>query len=405
MRALLASALVAAAAAAQAPDVAAPPGRWGDPCGTPAGSHASRALPVVGDVEEAWRLDLPGASAGPPVHWDGVAWLLCEDGKKRSLLAVDLATGEARAKKTLPEGPLRPPLVWDGLVVVAYGDTQLMGYRLSGGTVAQRWKPDPTPLPAREPVLADGEIYFIAGGNLYELSVGKDKSRVLDETLLPGTVDFRGRPAVCGDLVFALHHGDRDETTLHLAVLDRRSGWNVTTRVADYTEFPGRDAPGTITVTPHEICIRAPAPLASSGGPASYAMLPCRFGGGRIAFTGPVGLSDVLVPPSVHATGTLALGGGAEVQWNLWRRDEQGRAAGLVLAEAKDRPDLFRHRVPATVLGDIAYFGSWAADLETGEILWYLPVAEPRFAAVPADRLVLVVDGTALRAFREARDP
>ena len=56
------------------------------------------------------------------------------------------------------------------------------------------------------------------------------------------------------------------------------------------------------------------------------------------------------------------------------------------------------------MLGDIVYFGTWAADIETGEILWKLPVQKPRFAAVPADELVLVVDGTTLRAFRRRTD-
>jgi hypothetical protein len=49
----------------------------------------------------------------------------------------------------------------------------------------------------------------------------------------------------------------------------------------------------------------------------------------------------------------------------------------------------------------VAYFGSWAADVETGEILWRLPVRAVAFGAVPADRLVLVIDlKHALRAYR-----
>jgi outer membrane protein assembly factor BamB len=413
-RAVFALAFVAAAAAAQAPDAAAPPGRWSDPRGTAAGSHASRALPILGDVEAAWRLALPGSAAGAPVHWDGVAWLLCLEGMKRSplavdmgtkrvLIALDLATGKERARKSLPPGPLTPPVVWDGLVLVALAPNQLMGYSLDGNSIAQRWKPDPLPAPMSVPVIAEGDVWFIAGGALQQLPLRKRTPKVV------ALDDFRGRPAVSGDLVFALRHGEVPgyEPSLHLSVYDRRTHECLARpNVAWYAGgLPGSDADARITVTPTEICVEGPAPFKSTDGQATWAILSFRLENGRIAFPEPAGLSDFLVPPSAHAQGLLALGGGEDVQWHLWKPDEKGRMRGAVLAEAKDRPDLFRHRLPATVVGGIAYFGSWAADFETGDILWYLPVEDPQFAAVPADRLVLVVDGTTLVAFREAKAP
>jgi hypothetical protein len=85
----------------------------------------------------------------------------------------------------------------------------------------------------------------------------------------------------------------------------------------------------------------------------------------------------------------------AEDEWLWWRG-----ARSDVLATRGWTADLFERVLPPTVLGDVVYFGTWAADAATGEILWRLPVGV-RFGAVPVDRMVIVVDeGGGLRAFR-----
>ena len=82
--------------------------------------------------------------------------------------------------------------------------------------------------------------------------------------------------------------------------------------------------------------------------------------------------------------------------WLLWQGE-----SGRVLAHREYTPGLFTHPVAPTVLGDVVYFGAWAADIETGEVLWRLPLESVRFGAVPADRLVLVIDSEdTLRAYR-----
>ncbi len=401
LRGWIALACIAAPGDAGAQEFAAPAGRWPDARGTASGSYASRALPLIGDVEEAWKLALPGGAAGAPVHWDGIAYLICVDGTRRALLAVDLASGKVRATKALPPGPAHPALVWDRLVLVRVTESQIMGYSLGGSSFEQRWKPDTGSLPIGEPVVADSEVYFVAEGSLLRLRFGKSRSEVV------ASGNFLGRPALCGNLVLALCHAESPgyAPSLHISAFDRRTGRHeATSNVAWYAggEMPTLDAGGAITVTPGEICVEAPAPLKTTEGQSSHAFLSCRIERDRIAFTGSAGMHDLLAPPSCHAGGTLALSGGQPARWHLWARNKEGQMMGTVLADGADRPDLLRHPLPATVLGDIAYFGSWAADLRTGEILWYLPVTDPKFAAVPADGLVLIVDGRTLRAFREA---
>jgi len=89
----------------------------------------------------------------------------------------------------------------------------------------------------------------------------------------------------------------------------------------------------------------------------------------------------------VHREGLLVLSGDNQLSWVLWRA--QG---GAMLANDAAQPDFFRQRIAPTVLGDVAYFGTWAADIKTLDVLWRLPFERLRFPAVPADRMVVVVD-------------
>ena len=378
---------------------AADPARWTDPRGTSAGSHRSRALPVLDPVEEAWSFALPGATGAPPVHWDGMTYMLCRKGKRRLLLALDLHTGKLRAAKDLQPGPLGRLVVWDGLVVLRLADTQLAGYRVGGKSFRQRWKPtlrgrDGKKTSFGDPVVIEREIFVRQRSNLIKLRVGRPVQWV-------ARGDFVGRPAVYGSFVFILGHAEQPgyHSSLHIYAYRRDSGaLAAMSNVAWYagTKLPRGRSLGEITISPTRIYVRAPAPLATKSGASPwYASVPCAVTKNRVVLGGQVGLHSFVVAPSVHPKGLLALEKEGVSRWLLWKG---GR--GMLVASSTGRPELFKRPLPATVLGDIVYFGTWAADIETGEILWKLPVRDPRFAAVPADELVLVVDGTTLRAFR-----
>ncbi|MCZ6573967.1 MAG: PQQ-binding-like beta-propeller repeat protein [Planctomycetota bacterium] len=395
--------LVAAAHAGEPEAATADPARWTDPRGTPSGSHSSRALPVLDPVEEAWSFALPGTTGAPPVHWDGTAYMLCRNGKRRALLAFDLHTGELRARKDLQAGPLGKPVVWDGLVIVRLTDTQLIGYEVAGKSFRQRWKPrlrdrDGKEASLSDPIVIEREVFVRHGENLLKLKPGPRPVRWVARG------DFVGRPAVYGSFVFILGHAEKPgyRPSLHIYAYERASGaLAAMTNVAWYAAKdppPGRSR-GEITVSPTRTYVRAPAPLAAKSGALPYASVPCAVTKNTVALGGDVGLHAFVVPPSVHRKGLLALEREEESRWFLWKEGE-----GKLVASSTGRRGLFRHPLPATVLGDIVYFGTWAADIETGEILWKLPVQKPRFAAVPADELVLVVDGTTLRAFRRRTD-
>ena len=398
---LLGIALFASGASAQAPagSIAEPEG-WNGPRGNAAGTFRSAAMPILGDIEEAWKFPLPGVAAGAPVLWDGVAYMLCSTAKGRTLLAIDLLTGERRAQRTLRAGPSMPPVLASGLAIVKQSDSQLVAYRLRRGSFSQRWKPvfrKATRL--SDPLVVGNEVYVVVDGSrLVRLQPGKAKPVWTGTT----NYDFVGTPAAYGSHVFVLHHAAQSgyETSLQLVTFQRANGsQSGSVNVAWYQngQIPSDTRGAAISVMAGQVYVTSTAPLKSSVGGLSYASLPCTVGAARVRFERRVGLMEIIAPPSWNPSGTLCLVSEKGKQsWNVHEKDK-----GWGLTSSEHQPGLFRHRVPATVFGRVAYFGTWAADLVTDDVLWRLPVKQPRFVAVPADRLVLIVDGNTLRAFRE----
>ena len=128
-----------------------------------------------------------------------------------------------------------------------------------------------------------------------------------------------------------------------------------------------------------------------------------RAGRGNMLRVGlkPPRLQNFPVPPAMTPLGNLVLASAKPLGWVLHKPE-----GGHYISTVDDNRDLYdrRKRVGPTVLGDIVYFGAWAADIRTRRILWRLPVERLRYPAVPIDGGVLIVDGaTQLRAFRARR--
>ena len=166
--------------------------------------------------------------------------------------------------------------------------------------------------------------------------------------------------------------------------------------------IPEPSASGEITVTEREVLIRGPVALAAQGGATTHVMLDRQESNGRLALaTKPPRLQNYPVPPAMTSMGTLALADANPVGWVL--HEPKG---GYYLSTVQDNPDLYdvKRRVGPTVLGDVVYFGAWAADIRTRRILWRLPVTRLRFPAVPIDGGVIIVDDLdRLRAFRSRK--
>jgi outer membrane protein assembly factor BamB len=403
---LCAMLLLGVGAAAGEPDGAiAEAARWTEPRGCASGSFRSRARPVVTEIEEAWRLELARIAA-PPVHWDGTAYVVGYADRKAVLVAIDLDTGKVRARTRLKGYVDGSGLsVWDNTVFVQPTGDQINGYRMGRGSLKPVWifrgrKYGDTWRHPRLPIVHDNEVYCFLGNCLARLRPGstfpvwiRDDS---DEAIDP---NLSGRPAVFGRFVFVATVKTSFATpTVYLYVYRRSDGERVTRFEVCEVESQAADEPFLqLTVTDQNVHIGSAWSLASSGGSATHAMVPLKVSDEKVVRNGEIGLASYEVAPAHHPGGSVVLAVfNEELRWARHR----GRKF-FELTRKSAQPDLFRDRVSPTVLGDIVYFGSWAMDIETNEILWRLPFQNVTYPVVAADGLILVVEsGKVLRAFR-----
>jgi hypothetical protein len=397
VRAALLLLCLAATGLAQEPDAAiAPAGRWPDPRGTPSGSFRSAATPLVNDVVEAWSVELPGRATHAPLLWDGLAYVVCERGNEGTLVAIDIYLGEIVAKKDLGKGSRPRPVVWNGNVILtAKEGAMLVALRRNRKSFKQVWKSVPGDY--GEPVVWDGEIHVINGGTLEQHRVGVKRPRWSTGTGL------RGRPAIRGDHVYVCGHKQASgyEPHVELSIHARKSGQLVSAaKVAWYHDrdqaLPGPASTFEITVAGEQVLVQPPRPLAAVSGACSHAVLP--LAGTRI---GTVGLRNFDTLPALHKRGVIATSTeSGELKWELLA-DKQVAP----IASSKRHPHLLQRRTPVAVLGDVVYFGNWAADVRSGDVLWEIKGLQVDFTAVPADGLVLLVDrGRAVRAYRARQE-
>jgi hypothetical protein len=397
--------LLGAGAAAGEPDGAiAEAARWVEPRGCASGSFRSRARPVVTEIEEAWRLELARIAA-PPVHWDGTAYVVGYEERKAVLVAVDLGTGRelarAKLKGYLPRSGL---FVWDNMVFVQPAKDQITGYRVGRRSLKPVWifrgrKYGSEWRHPRLPVVHDNEVYCFLGSGLARLRPGSAfPVWILDRAHEEVDPDFAGRPAIFGRFVFvAVMDTSPSRPTLHLHVYRRSNGERVARIEVCPASKRGSRPLLQLTVAGTTVHIGSTWPMRSSSGDSTHAMVPLRISDNAVVLNGEVGLWSYEVQPAHHPGGTVVL---SEIDKELrWARYRERKFYELTRVSAQ--PDLFRDRVSPTVLGDIVYFGSWAMDIETKEILWRLPFQDVSYPVVPADGLILVVEsGNVLRAFR-----
>jgi len=437
--------LLAGVVPAEPPDGAvAPAARWTGPDGAASGSRCSAALPLLGDVEEAWSL-APGEGnriETPPCLWDGRGFFLAAGPKGRFLHCFDVRTGrKVASKKVLSNSLLKklpgaPALhVWDSWILVEQPGRPALGYRLSGRSFTSWWRPakvegtlnltvfenelylpgPSSPVQRRRPgsSAAEWQAHELADDASLESRRGV---RIFSET----EYTLGARPAIFGPYVFTLvGYSKKVELSKGLAqrelnaygfalhVYRRSDGRLLASKdLAEQTgTMPATGDPGSLLVTGSTLCVECPWPVTTQAEETlqrPYLILGWRVQRDKLELDDPV-VTKFEVPPAQHPLGTIALFEEPELTWGLLSAN--GRR-WLPLARVGQQPRLFTSKVPPTVVGDIVYFGNFAVDLATREILWRLPVEHATFAAVPTDRMVLVVDdGATLRAFRERRGP
>jgi hypothetical protein len=372
---------------------------------------------VTGDVEEAWRLELASIDA-MPVTWDGNGYVLGEASDLPVLVAFDIRTGRELARARLPdEGGYAPRLVVGGDMVVTESERGLHGYSLRGGALRSRWHLERRAfrgewVPPRDAVFVDNEVYARLGGSVFRIRPG-DLAHVWRQEgsssvswARPNAV---GCPAVRGRHVFQVFVDHSNAPTkgarqlrLRIVAIRRSDGTLAGERVIAeaWARFDHVD-PVALTVDADRLSVRWAHGFPMKGRRnATHVIVPWSETPSGVSLAGELRFGNFVYEPVHHRLGWIVLlDEPGKYVWGLLRGDD---LYGLV--SVRQQPHLFRTPARPVILGDVAYFGAWAADLETRRILWKLPVESVTYGAVPADGLVLVVEGgKVLRAFRSRR--
>jgi hypothetical protein len=368
-------ALLAAVAGAEPDGAVAEPARWTGPNGPPSNSRRSRALPVTRDVVAAWTVALPGEAVAPPVTWDGTAFVACAVAGGIELVAVDMAKGVLAAKKTLPGAPKAPIHVWGGVAYVFTRPNQITGLRPISSTFVEKWK-CALDNDASSMTVHENEVYVIGSGGLLRLAPG------VKEPVWHDHSDFSGPAAIYGRSVLVIAKSARGSC---IKSYDRSTG-----REIDSADFGTADAHWShavdITAGADHLLVRTPWHMRMEGGTATDGFVSYKLEGDQVTGLDTVGFMNFRIKPAVYKGGLIACE--RQGEWHWWQGDK-----GEVIAQRALAPDLFEDLVAPTVVGNVVYFGTWAADVGTGEILWRLPLRSVRFGIVPADRIFLAVDG------------
>ena len=328
MRRVLAGLLLAGLGHAAEPDGAvALPFRWTCPRGAASGSFRSLALPVVSEVEEAWRIAFDRVEAGP-VHWDGIGYVVGVRGSKTLLVAFDLLTG-AEVAKTEVAGFRRGTAlhVWDASVHLQTGDGALRTFQLLPGAFAPRWtyrgrlvgRKWEAP---RDPLVFESEIYCRVGNDLVRLDADRKTPLWTNALLEPGApAHVFSNLVLFGDHLF-LAAIDRSTGELRVEVRRRRDGTRVAAVGITTAGVGAADRPLDLSVRDRMLFLRSAWPLRLGDTTVTGVLVGFEPASDGVELAQRFGMFSFHLPPAQHGRGAVVLADGDDGrEWMLWRDD------------------------------------------------------------------------------------
>lgn len=359
-------------------------------------AHGKGPAPLTTAPREAWSFG-PLQVEGPPIVVpDGVLVPAREVSGRRIVAWFTLDGGRLLSRTVFP-GTEPLGLARSGArLAVRSGGGRVDVLRLASGrlTSERTFLGD---APASAPVLEDEQLFARFGDTLVAWSTAQREPVWRSEDRV-----WRGEPAAHPLGLLALAHGKTNQPVL--VCLDRATGAvraEVALGASDDT-LPGRDATCEWAVHENLVFVRPPRPLRSTSGEAFPWACVAVTAGGLAAevrlfdlAAAPVevpGLSDGWVAPEVLRQG--APGTPAPVRWLLAR---EGGGRTLELASDAHHTWLSHVAAPAARNGSVLHLGASAVALPDLEVLWREPVQDLRFAPVPVENGLLLVDGDRLR--------
>ena len=371
----------------------APPERWTDAGGGPSGSGASAARPVEREPELRWSFG-PLEFESEPLVWDERVLVTGRDpGGRRVLALLDRPSGRLLVRTVLSASVQVAPSWWDERVALRVAPARVEVYRLRGARfVPERSFAHETSLSA--PLLIEDELFLREGDELVCRTLAQREPRWRAHA--QGRI-FRGDPVVRGERVFALRYDE--QAVAHLVAVSRATGELLEdvplgAHAGDGPLVPGQDASSELVVHARCAFVRLALPLRStSGASLAWARVPREVG----HLTGPATLHAFRGAPLELEDGWIALEELNEVDAR-WIHVKGGRELrSVVLADRNRHTWLTQARAPASRAGDVVHLGGAAVRSNGFEILWRDTQA-PAFRPVPADGMLLVIEGTTLRA-------
>lgn len=368
----------------------APPGRWRAAAGDSAGSSRSFARPLREEPVVSWSWQAPAPIEGAISSWDGQALLsLRESSSSRVLVLLDIETGSLILKQTLrATEPLEPCMDGDAICVRPAAN-RVDVYRLRDGRLGR-----PRAIRAERsisaPLLVEGELYLRVDDTLKRFETNHSESTW--SASLPGVV--RGRPALLDQLLFVLYY--TPDGKANIGILDRDSGRLLSSASAgDHGgQIPAVSASASLHPSSSRVFLRYPLPAQSANG-TEFSYASRELLGSDFKSPG-ANLHRYQSAPIPYDSGWIADEG---VELPSWVQVTRPRDTWQVqtLADASTQPQLKGLRAPASMAGEVIYFGGLAADMGTLRVLWK---REPwRFQPTPIDAGLLVVEaGDVLRA-------
>lgn len=355
---------------------------WNQFGGTAAGTRKVLVEPLRTAPVERWSLQAEELLSNVAA-WGGVVYCAVREKGSRRLLAIDARTGDERGSSALGKGDALSLAVWQGTVVAVepellrsfrQGEDRLRFSKRLKGTF-------------EGPVRVAEGLVFVHADETHLVCIdpvsGKEVAR---------TRAGRGVPCVLA----SAEPGSLDVVTLDTGSHSMYAGTYLIARTDRLDGVHAKDrsfgdsrraysAPLEATVVPllheqvliagwrdpdaYEACyfLQTPLLLSTTGG-RCYATFQT---------SDAYGPCDITYPYAVHQGQVL----GFSSQDILIVMNQDGSGAEVVKASQLPADAL---PGPASIATDVAYFGGWAVDIESGRVLWSLPGMELREPAVPA---------------------